>query len=242
MSECNWTLYRSPSASANFRQYAIIDCLAFSNGNWARWSAATPNDVVTSTLDEIQALRLYKFTQHYKHIELNPRTAVVCARLNDQVIGFAEWFMPARFASRESLINFVYRKGIEIKDAMEDWLYPSSWENSSRIEEATKEKYKFIERCIGVGKVDEIWELKTLAVHPAFQKRGVGGELVEWGLSQARKEKTKVGVMSSPLGKGLYLKKGFEDLGELVLRDGTDQYINSCMLWDDTATNQDRAK
>jgi len=225
------TIHVSPSPSDNFRQYAIIDCLAFSDGNWIRWCAAAPSDIVTDTIDEIPALRLYKITQYYKHIELNPRTVVVCAILETQVVGFAEWIMPARFASRESLTNFVYRKGIEYKDVIEDWLFPSWWENPTRVEKATEAK-KICVEDLGPDMIDESWELKTLAVLPRFQKSGVGGELVEWGLRQARTRGTKAYVVSSPLGKALYLKKGFKVLGELSLRDGKDHFLNALMLWD----------
>ena len=62
-----------------------------------------------------------------------------------------------------------------------------------------------------------MWYLKILCVHPGFQRRGVGAILLDWGLNHARERGEKVYLESSEYGKGLYMKKGFKEVGEIVL-------------------------
>lgn len=228
------TLDVSPTPTSYSRQCAIVDCLAFSNGNWLRWCASNPTDVITETIDQIPTLRFYKTTRHYKHIQMNPRTVVVCAVIESQTIGVATWTKPISLAAHETLAEFIYRKGIEYKDALEDWIYPSYWINDKRRNQVEKAERAYIDQFLGLEKNEEMWKLETLAVHPGYQRRGVGGELVRWGLNQARATKSKVYVWSSPLGRGLYLKEGFQISGELILHEGEDQFVNICMLCDAT--------
>jgi len=60
-------------------------------------------------------------------------------------------------------------------------------------------------------------DLATLAISPAYQRRGVGGLLIDWGLEKAREEGVPVVLEATPNGLGLYLKKGFREIGECVL-------------------------
>jgi len=60
-------------------------------------------------------------------------------------------------------------------------------------------------------------DLVTLAISPAYQRRGVGGLLMNWGLEKAREERVPVVLEATPNGLGLYLKKGFREIGECVL-------------------------
>lgn len=51
--------------------------------------------------------------------------------------------------------------------------------------------------------------LRTLAVDPAHQRKGVGAALVEWGTRRADEMGVEAVVESSAFGKGLYEKHGF---------------------------------
>jgi GNAT superfamily N-acetyltransferase len=74
------------------------------------------------------------------------------------------------------------------------------------------------EKCVGdylgKGKLNDMWYLKILAVHPKFQRHGVGGALIDRGLKYAQKRGEKVYLEASEVGRGLYLKKGFRDVGD----------------------------
>ncbi|KAJ5290920.1 hypothetical protein N7478_000171 [Penicillium angulare] len=54
--------------------------------------------------------------------------------------------------------------------------------------------------------------LDLLCVHSSFQGRGLGSKLLKWGLARADEESVEVYLCSSPDGKPLYLKNGFQSL------------------------------
>ncbi|ODH12809.1 hypothetical protein ACO22_07892 [Paracoccidioides brasiliensis] len=58
----------------------------------------------------------------------------------------------------------------------------------------------------------ELWYLATLAVHPDYQRRGIGKMLTSWGIEQARAENVPVGLEPSDKGLGLYEKLGFQEV------------------------------
>ncbi|PMD45735.1 hypothetical protein L207DRAFT_420211 [Hyaloscypha variabilis F] len=56
--------------------------------------------------------------------------------------------------------------------------------------------------------------LTTLATHPEYMRRGAGSALCEWGIRKAVAENLKaVTLFSSPMGKRLYTKLGFRQVG-----------------------------
>ncbi|OCK81366.1 hypothetical protein K432DRAFT_326402, partial [Lepidopterella palustris CBS 459.81] len=58
----------------------------------------------------------------------------------------------------------------------------------------------------------ENWYLDLLATHPAHQRRGIGKQLVAWGIGKAEKGKVYISVMSSAGNEGWYLRQGFEEI------------------------------
>ena len=62
------------------------------------------------------------------------------------------------------------------------------------------------------GERQENWYLSLCAVHPDYQGKGFGRELVEWGLKQAESENVHASVMSSNGSDGFYLRCGFEEI------------------------------
>jgi ribosomal protein S18 acetylase RimI-like enzyme len=69
------------------------------------------------------------------------------------------------------------------------------------------------------------WMLLTLAVHPAFQKKGLGTMLVKHGLERADKEDLTAWLISREGLEGWYgrlgfVEKGRANIGELAKWDG----------------------
>lgn len=68
--------------------------------------------------------------------------------------------------------------------------------------------------------VSERWHLAFLVVDPVFQRRGVGGRLVEWGIENATKEGIPATVLGAQVGQSMYRKRGFRDYKVSWLREG----------------------
>jgi len=54
------------------------------------------------------------------------------------------------------------------------------------------------------------WSLNTLAVHPAYQNRGAGRELVAWGMERARADGLPAGVIAAKGREMFYRRCGFD--------------------------------
>ncbi|PVH81068.1 hypothetical protein DL98DRAFT_458668 [Cadophora sp. DSE1049] len=62
-----------------------------------------------------------------------------------------------------------------------------------------------------------IMALDLCAVDPAFQRRGVAGELVQWGLDEAKRRGGLEAVTeASKKGRGVYARLGFKQEGEEI--------------------------
>lgn len=60
-------------------------------------------------------------------------------------------------------------------------------------------------------KVLDRWHLDGLAVDPAYQRRGIGRKLMEWGMERAKEEGVPITLTSTPAGQRLYQKLGFRE-------------------------------
>jgi ribosomal protein S18 acetylase RimI-like enzyme len=53
-------------------------------------------------------------------------------------------------------------------------------------------------------------DLEILGVDPAYQGRGLASKLLKWGLARADEEGVEIYLSSSPEGRRMYEKYGFE--------------------------------
>lgn len=84
----------------------------------------------------------------------------------------------------------------------------------------------------GFDKISEFWNLLMLCVSPSFQRRGVGGRLLDWGFDNAIEEGVPVAVQSSPAGEGLYRGKGFRVIAWVKITEGIEDPV---MIWEPAA-------
>jgi ribosomal protein S18 acetylase RimI-like enzyme len=199
----------------------------------------SPELAITDSVEQIPTLRLYKQIRDHQHRELDSKGIVVCAIIDGKVAGVGAWTMPRKLWRSESLGEAIYRKGVQYKDALEDWLFPSFWYDHGRREQFQKAQEDCMEKFLGAGAIDEMWYLKVLAVHPGYQRKGVGAALLDWGLKHARARGEKAYLEATPFGKGLYLKKGFTTVGELHVGEEGDEVRLPCMLWDPASAPSD---
>ncbi|EPE33358.1 Acyl-CoA N-acyltransferases (Nat) [Glarea lozoyensis ATCC 20868] len=60
------------------------------------------------------------------------------------------------------------------------------------------------------------WILMHLVTHPAYRGRGAAGKLVQWGIEQAEASKTRAYLEAGVMGRPVYERFGFEQVGELL--------------------------
>lgn len=72
-------------------------------------------------------------------------------------------------------------------------------------------------RAIAATDRPSLLALDICAVNPKFQRRGIAGKLVEWGLAEAERRGGLEAVMeASVMGRPVYKRVGFEDDGAVV--------------------------
>ena len=207
---------------------ALITCLAFSNQNLIRWKAASPADAKVEAEDDIPPARLERTIRVSKRREMSPDTLVVTASVNGEVIGLAVWNPPRRLWRKEGHFDYWIRRCLELKDTIEDWLWPPSWYKGNLKMEYQREVSKKKEQILRASE-RETWYLDVLAVHPKFQGRGIGGTLLDWGLQQAEKSGEKMYLESTEIGVPLYVSRGFRECDKIRLLP---DLVIPCMLWD----------
>lgn len=76
-----------------------------------------------------------------------------------------------------------------------------------------------------------------MRVLPEYQGRGLGGLLLRWGLKKAERLGKRVFLLSSPEGKYLYAKYGFETVSTVSTNleeyGGQGAYVQSAMIWNE---------
>ncbi len=87
----------------------------------------------------------------------------------------------------------------------------------------------------GFDGIPEFWDLLMLCVSPLFQRRGVGGRLLDWGFDKATREGVPVGVQSSPAGEGLYRGKGFRVINWVKIAEGIEDPV---LIWEPSAKTE----
>lgn len=226
----NIQLQFSPSPPSHFRQTAIIQCLAFSNNSLSRYWSATKQDMSMRSVEDIPPLRLYLTERDHHHRELDPTSFVVTALIDGVVVGCASWQPPKALWRSETLMELLYRKAIQAKDKVEDWFYPATLYLPAKREEFHHAQEETMAKILGEHGIEDMWYLKILCTSPGYQRQGIGAILVDWGLNHARVRGEKVYLEASEFGKGLYIKKGFKEVGKIVLSDGVTTL--PCLLWD----------
>ena len=78
------------------------------------------------------------------------------------------------------------------------------------------------------NKITERWWLDGLAIDPAYQRRGIGSKLMEWGMERSKEEGIPITLDASSAGLRLYQKLGFREAQLNVIVDGIKE---RSMVW-----------
>ncbi|TKA57297.1 hypothetical protein B0A49_11920, partial [Cryomyces minteri] len=170
------------------------------------------------------------FRQHFvtslKKRYHTPDTHVFVAKTGGTVVGYAVWSRERRGEVGVGLGGWEFRgwnSYIELSLLAIEEKYTSflhldsslSYKNLALYNAHLQKQHED-----PVADVPECWSLEALAVVPAFQRHGIGSQLLAWGMQQAREEKVPVTLEASQAGLGLYEKLGFEVVRECHIADG----------------------
>lgn len=75
------------------------------------------------------------------------------------------------------------------------------------------------------------WHIKSLMVAPDYERQGIGGRLLRWGIENGREEGVPVTLNASPHGLRLYERHGFRDVGHVLVGEEQVDY-GPFMIWD----------
>ena len=70
---------------------------------------------------------------------------------------------------------------------------------------------------------EERWRLKYATVCPHFQGKGLGRKLVQWGIDHSEEEGCVATLEASKVGRPLYDKLGFVEIGMTRFDGGTQE-------------------
>ncbi|KAF6826886.1 hypothetical protein CMUS01_09233 [Colletotrichum musicola] len=126
-------------------------------------------------------------------------------------VGFAVWHRTGSSPTSQSWhLNSLQKKILRLRVFFEiAYLMLTRWLSlagflalQSAFEKVEKQHYP-----------PERWRLSWLSVAPASQRRGVGRELLRWGVERGEEESVTVVLEASEMGRGLYASAGFEVVG-----------------------------
>lgn len=98
-------------------------------------------------------------------------------------------------------IEGLYRWYLNIDRSYDKLRFAKFWDVLSR--------YPFFED------IAHYWELEMLAIHPAYQRQGLGSTLLRWGMDQAFLHQLPVVVAATVNGEHMYRKHGFKECGRI---------------------------
>lgn len=144
---------------------------------------------------------------------VNPRVTQVFAVRGDEIIGVAQWSVPPHLARPESIFERIYRQFLQLCHNFQTKFFPPKWLNIKHWEmrgHNRKGKDPW-EDALGEEDFHKVHILDIVWVTPKWQGRGVGSELIKWGLERAEGMgmgvvlATDVGAMTE-----YYAKFGFQ--------------------------------
>ncbi|KAE8133671.1 acyl-CoA N-acyltransferase [Aspergillus pseudotamarii] len=150
-----------------------------------------------------------KFNRVSKGQYVNPAGPVLIKAVDTttgDVVGFAQWKLPST-EFPPSGENVEKQKKVE---------WPTSGDNAlcaKHFKAIDKKEHEFM------GSIPH-YSLDMLATHPKFGGRGIGSQLLGWGLEEADVERTPTFLTATVAGKPLYEKKGFQVVGSNEITEG----------------------
>jgi len=115
---------------------------------------------------------------------------------------------------RDSLLQQCESFLLSYEQIISNFLFKNPAANRIRIK-LMEDKFKDIEKEMNARpNFTSRWHLNLLATDPEYQRRGIGGKLVQWGIERAQMEGINCALEASTAGKSVYEKYGFKEDGK----------------------------
>ena len=177
--------------------------------NDAIWKATNPRWSTPSGRAEGIQRWVTRWEARTNDAEGRPNTLFLKASVDGALAGFAVW----------QAASFVPGHGDAPTDDVDvETLHPGD-ETEQRF--ARQIYASLVKRRIAYVREKErevppaVFLLDICAVDPAFQRRGIAGELVRFGLEEARRRGLEATTEASSMGRGVYERLGFWTEGEV---------------------------
>ncbi|PQE03027.1 GCN5-related N-acetyltransferase protein [Rutstroemia sp. NJR-2017a BVV2] len=150
------------------------------------------------------------------------------------ILGYAFWSRAGTSeAARKWQTDSLYMKLERGLIAAENW-YSENFQDRDRDWEKIRQFRNLL--VDNFASVPEYLELATLGVSPKYHRRGIGGEMVQWGIDAAKEEHIPVVLEGSVSGTKLYSKMGFHVTGTNKVMDGVDVVAMRLDPYSDSST------
>ncbi|GAA6009262.1 hypothetical protein JCM11491_004249 [Sporobolomyces phaffii] len=145
-----------------------------------------------------------------KHDRGNTGVEIVVAKRGRECLGFAWWDYFPDLGER--------------KPGVEERFWPEG--------AGAPDVVRYMERLDGADDLCESrhWHLNVLAVHPDAQGQGIGRILTQWGIDRAKKENVDSFLVATEVGRPMYAKMGFAEIGEPLVAEGRPDVVTWPMV------------
>ncbi|KAK5654067.1 hypothetical protein OQA88_7747 [Cercophora sp. LCS_1] len=209
-------MHLRPAVESDARQMGLIGSRAFAD---TISTLLFPPHLRVPGADWFEEETVWRTARTLRRMRDGKDTLVVVDDVDgvETVVGFAQWDRPAVVVESDAGEGKAEANGEATQeaksDAAENWV-PGMLDAEAlvRLEAMIGEES---ERILGPRGYKDMWYLMVLAVDSGHQRRGVGAQLLRWGLEQAAKEGQKAFLYATPEGKPLYEKHGFEVISEV---------------------------
>ncbi|EAW20393.1 GNAT family N-acetyltransferase [Aspergillus fischeri NRRL 181] len=194
----------------------IYHCMSEAFGRQIKdsiWIAMNPNWNSSDGQREGASKLLERWQSSTKNKDGHPNTVILKATLPDPQDGFKLKIVGAAIWTQGS---FVDGYGDPPTDSPADLaaLTPTERRFASQMYRSVRKRRVSLAREKAKSDPPAMFILDICAVDPAFQRRGVAGKLVAWGLEEAkRRGGLECTTEASPMGRVVYRRFGFEAEG-----------------------------
>ncbi|KAF2252474.1 putative GNAT family acetyltransferase, partial [Trematosphaeria pertusa] len=238
-----WTEKHSPTMSINvlvqpvdslddFTQ--IYHCFSEAFGRQIKesiWIAMNPNWNSPKGQREGASRLLERWRSVTKNKEGHSNTVILKATLRDSQDGFRLKIVGAAIWTQFSFVDGYGDLPTDSPAGLET-LTPTERRFASQMYRALWKRRVSLAREKSKSDLPAMFTLDICAVDPAFQRRGVAGKLVAWGLEEAkRRGNLECTTEASAMGRVVYRRLGFgaEGAGEDIVFDVDEEFRNRDM-------------